>query len=266
MTRTFLALLHFDGRDFIGWQRQAAGRSVQGEVEQALGRLAAQPVAAVGAGRTDAGVHAEGLGVSFIMPARWDAHSLRRGLNALLPADCWVSEVHEMAAEFHARKSALTRSYRYLVGTDDASASPFRRPFEWALQRPLDFALLQGAAGVIRGEHAFEAFSVRGQEKPHHRCRLIQAEWLPRNGLGVEFRVEADRFLHHMVRMLVGTMVDIALRRRAPEDMRRLLSGRDNQETSAPAPPEGLYFVRATYPASAYRAPAKELHDTLRGE
>ena len=119
---------------------------------------------------------------------------------------------------------------------------------------------------MIRGEHAFEAFSVRGQEKPHHRCRLIQAEWLPRNGLGVEFRVEADRFLHHMVRMLVGTMVDIALRRRAAEDMRRLLSGRDNQETSAPAPPEGLYFVRATYPASAYRAPAKELHDTLRGE
>jgi tRNA pseudouridine38-40 synthase len=266
MTRTFLALLHFDGRDFIGWQRQAAGRSVQGEVERALGRLAAVPIAAAAAGRTDARVHAEGLGVSFAMPERWEPRSLRRGLNALLPDDCWAAEVHEMAPGFHARKSALTRSYRYAIGTDDASASPFRRPFEWALKRPLDFALLQGAAETIRGEHAFEAFSVRGQEKAHHRCRILRSEWRGRNGSGVEFQVEADRFLHHMVRMLVGTMVEIALHQRPPEDMQRLLAGRDNQQTAAPAPPEGLYFVRATYPASAYRPPAEELHATLREE
>ena len=266
MTRTFLALLHFDGRSFIGWQRQAAGRSVQGEVEQTLSRLAAQPVSAVAAGRTDAGVHAEGLGVSFQMPARWEAAALRRGLNALLPPDCWAAELHEMAPGFHARKSALTRSYRYVVGTDDASASPFRRPFEWALQRPLDPARLEASADVIRGEHGFEAFSVRGQEKPHYRCRLDRAEWRLRDGRGAVFHVEADRFLHHMVRMLVGTMVDIALHRRPLEDMHRLLAGRDNQDTSAPAPPEGLYFVRATYPASLYRAPVEELHESLREE
>src|SRR5688572_17656889 len=116
MNRTFLTLLHFDGRGFIGWQRQAAGRSVQGVVEGALARLAAQPIAAAAAGRTDAGVHAEGLGVSFTMPARWDARTLRRGINALLPPDCWAAEVLEMAPGFHARKSALTRSYRYAVG------------------------------------------------------------------------------------------------------------------------------------------------------
>jgi tRNA pseudouridine38-40 synthase len=266
MTRTFLALLHFDGRDFIGWQRQAAGRSVQGEVEQALSRLAARPVAVAGAGRTDAGVHAEGLGVSFEMPARWAPQALRRGLNALLPPDCWAAELHEMAPGFHARKSALTRSYRYVIGTDDGSSSPFRRPFEWSLGRPLDAARLEAAAAVIRGEHEFEAFSVRGQEKAHHRCRLDRAEWHHRNGHGVVFHVEADRFLHHMVRMLVGTMVEIALHRRPLDDMRRLLESRDNQATSAPAPPEGLYFVRATYPASLYRTPAEELHDTLREE
>lgn len=266
MTRTFLALLHFDGRGFIGWQRQAAGRSVQSEVEAVLARLADGPVRAAGAGRTDAGVHAEGLGVSFAMPARWDPPALRRALNALLPADCWVAAVHEMAPDFHARKSALARRYRYAIGTDEASASPFRRPFEWALGRPLDLARLERAADVIRGEHDFEAFSVRGQEKPHHRCRLSVAEWRGRGALGVELHIEADRFLHHMVRMLVGTMVDIALARRPPEDMARLLEGRSNQETSAPAPPEGLYFVRATYPASAYRTPAEELHETLREE
>lgn len=239
---------------------------MQGAVEQALSRLAARPVAAAGAGRTDAGVHAEGLGVSFEMPARWDAPALRRGLNALLPPDCWAAGLHEMAPGFHARKCALTRSYRYVVGTDEGSASPFRRPFEWSLRRPLDFARLAASAQVIRGEHEFEAFSVRGQEKAHHRCRLGQAEWRPRNGRGAVFHVEADRFLHHMVRMLVGTMVDIALHRRPVDDMHRLLQSRDNRATSAPAPPEGLYFVRATYPASLYRMPAEELHETLRTE
>jgi tRNA pseudouridine38-40 synthase len=266
MTRTFLALLHFDGGSFIGWQRQAAGRSVQLVVEEVLGRLAGRPVKAAAAGRTDAGVHAIGLGVSFEMPERWDAAEVRRALNALLPADCWCAEVQEMAPGFHARKSALSRRYRYLVGTDDAAASPFRRRFEWALQRPLDLERLNAAAAATRGEHSFEAFSVRGQDKPHHRCMVREAVWIERDGSGVELRIEADRFLHHMVRMLVGTMVDIALCRRAPDDMARLLASRDNQDTSPPAPPEGLYFVRATYPASAYRTPAEEPHGMLQGE
>lgn len=265
MTRTFLTLLHFDGRGFIGWQRQASGRSVQGEVERVLGRLAGAPIAAVAAGRTDAGVHAEGLGVSCALPAKWQSRELRRALNALLPPDCWAAGVHEMAPGFHARKSAISRRYRYVVGTDDASASPFRRPFEWVLQRPVELETLTSLAEVIRGTHDFEAFSVRGQEKPHHRCTITRAEWCRRPGdRGVEFHIEADRFLHHMVRMLVGTMIEIALGRRAAGDMARLLASRDNQETSAPAPPEGLYFAHATYPASSYRAPAEELHETLR--
>jgi len=263
MTRTFLTLLHFDGRDFIGWQRQAVGRSVQGEVERVLERLTGHRTVATAAGRTDAGVHATGLGVSFALPDRWQPAELRRALNALLPADCWAEAVQEMQPGFHARRSALTRRYRYVIGTDEAAASPFRRHWEWALQRPLDLARLRSAADVIHGEHEFEAFSVRGQDKPHYRCRLDVAEWAAREGRGVEFLVEADRFLHHMVRMLVGTMVDIALGRRPPEDMARLLAGRSNQDTSAPAPAEGLYFVRATYPASAFRTVAEELHESL---
>lgn len=264
MNRTFLALLHFDGGQFLGWQRQAAGRSVQGELERVLARLAGSPVPAFGAGRTDAGVHAEGLGVSFELPERWTAGEAHRALNALLPDDCWAEVVHEMAPGFHARKSALSRRYRYVIGTDAASASPFRRRYEWALGRPLELAALTAAAAAVRGEHGFEAFSVRGQEKAHHRCRVSTAAWTSRGDLGVEFHIEADRFLHHMVRMLVGTMVDIALDRRDPGDMTRLLASSDNQETSPPAPPEGLYFVRAAYPASAYATPALELHDALR--
>ena len=158
-----------------------------------------------------------------------------------------------MRPGFHARKSALSRRYRYDIGTDDASASPFRHRFEWALARPLDLAALRAAATLLHDEHDFRAFAVKGEPKPHYRCRILAAEWQERPaGRGVSFHVEADRFLHHMVRMLVGTIVDIGLGRRPLADVEMLLERGDNQRTSPPAPPQGLYFVRATYPAELY--------------
>jgi tRNA pseudouridine38-40 synthase len=253
MLQTFLAVLHFDGGGFIGWQRQSSGRSVQGEVEQVLGRLTGQRVVAHAAGRTDTGVHAQGLGISFSLPLHWSAGELHRALNALLPNDCWVERVNRMQPGFHARKSALARSYRYDIGTDPASASPFRRRYEWALGRRLDVAALRAASQQVRGQHDFTAFSVRGQPRAHHRSRITRSEWTDRGGdRGVSYHVEADRFLHHMVRMLVGTMVDIGLGRRRPADMAALLERGDNLETSPPAPPEGLFFVAATYPSECY--------------
>jgi tRNA pseudouridine38-40 synthase len=255
MSRTFLATLHFDGTGFVGWQRQPAGRSVQVEFERVLERLFSSPAVAHAAGRTDAGVHALGLGVSFPAPDHWSPAALRRALNALLPRDCWVESVHAMAPGFHARKSALSRRYRYDVGLDEASASPFRRPFEWALARPLDRAALRSAATLLHGEHDFSAFAAKGQIKPHYRCRLVRSEWAEREGgRGVSFHVEADRFLHHMVRMLVGTMVDVGLGRRPLSDIELLLERGDNQATSPPAPPQGLYFVAAAYPPASFAA------------
>ncbi|HEX3276384.1 MAG TPA: tRNA pseudouridine(38-40) synthase TruA [Gemmatimonadales bacterium] len=253
MSRTFLATLQFDGTGFVGWQRQPAGRSVQAEFESVLARLFGRPASAHAAGRTDAGVHATGLGVSFLAPARWGAVPLQRALNALLPRQCWVERVDEMHPGFHARKSALSRRYRYDIGTDAAAASPFRRPFEWALGRPLDLAALRGAATLLHGTHDFQAFAAKGPPKPHYHCRLGLARWeLRPAGAGVSFEVEADRFLHHMVRMLVGTMVDVGLGRRPLSDIDMLLGSGDNQRTSPPAPAEGLYFIRASYPAELY--------------
>jgi len=253
MSRSFLATLHYDGTGFVGWQRQPAGRSVQAEFERVLERLCGRRLVAHAAGRTDAGVHASGLGVSFSAPASWTAASLRRALNALLPRDCWVQSLHLMQPGFHARKSAISRRYRYDIGLDEASASPFRRPFEWALARPLDPDALHAAARLVAGEHDFRAFAAKGAPKPHYRCRLGVAQWADRpEGRGVSFHVEADRFLHHMVRMLVGTMVDVGLGRRPLEDIVRLLARGDNQETSPPAPPQGLYFVAAAYPPELF--------------
>ncbi len=254
MSRTFLALLHYDGGRFVGWQRQPAGRSVQSEMENVLARLVGRRVVAHAAGRTDAGVHALGLPVSFALPERWTVPELHRALNALLPGDCWAAQVHEMLPGFHARKHATARRYRYEIGTDPACRSPFRRPWEWALARPLDLAAMRAAAAVLPGEHDFRPFSVRSP-RPHYRCRVRHSAWEARaGGTGARYEVEADRFLHHMVRMLVGTMTDIGLGRRPPDDMRTVLASGDNAGSSPPAPPQGLFFLAAEYPDRWYVA------------
>ena len=261
MSRTFLAILHFDGSGFVGWQRQKTGRSVQGECETVLEKLCGRRIPVHAAGRTDAGVHAKGLGVSLTVPATWSAGTLRRALNALLPKDCWIERMDEMRPGFHARKSAAARRYHYLIGTDEAAASPFRRPYEWPLARELDRAALDQGAALIRGTHEFRAFAAKGEAKPHYRCDVRIARWTDRDGQGACFEVEADRFLHHMVRFLVGTMVDIGLGRRPVGDMTKLLARSANDETSPPAPPQGLYFIAAEYPKEFFLDQREELND-----
>ena len=253
MARTFLVTLHYDGGRFAGWQRQTVGRTVQAELEGVLERLCAEPVRAHAAGRTDAGVHALGMATSCTVPDRWTPESLRRGLNALLPADCWALSAREALPGFHARTSAAGRRYRYLIGTDEGAFSPFRRRFEWALDRPLDGSALRAAATALPGEHDFGAFSVKSSPRAHTRCRIGVATWSERpDGCGWIFEIAADRFLHHMVRMLVGTMGDIGLGRRALSDMERLLTPDSGLRTSPPAPPQGLFFVAADYPAECF--------------
>lgn len=255
MARTFLVTLQFDGGGFAGWQRQPEGRTVQGEFEAVLARLCGRRVVAHAAGRTDAGVHAEGLGVSCTVPATWQAGAFRRALNALLPDDCWVPTLREVRPGFHARKAATSRRYRYEVGTDEGCWSPFRRRWEWPLGKPLNLGLLQRTAGAVVGEHDFHRLSVRSSPRPHYRCRILRADWTVRTDeTGVRFDVAADRFLHHMVRMLVGTMVDIGLGRRPETDMARLLAHHPNVSTSPPAPACGLFFAGVEYSAEWFVA------------
>ena len=261
MSRTFLALLHYDGGSFVGWQRQKTGRSVQGEFERVLEQLTGTRTVAHAAGRTDAGVHARGMEVSFSLAASWSGEKAQRALNALLPRDCWVERVSDMRPGFHARKAARSRRYEYLIGTDESAGSPFRRPFEWGLGRELDSTAMTLASDRIKGTHDFRPFAAKGQVRPHYRCAIGTAEWSRRPDVpGLRFEVEADRFLHHMVRMLVGTMVDIGLHRRQVTDMEALLARTDNDETSPPAPPQGLYFLAAEYPAEWYADAPEDIH------
>jgi tRNA pseudouridine38-40 synthase len=251
--RVHQLVLHYDGGGFAGWQRQPDVRTVQGDLERALARLCDAPVAVLGAGRTDAGVHARGQAAGVRVPGRWSAGELRRALNAVLPPDVWVVAAHEMHERFHARYDATARRYTYYVGTDEESRSPFRRRYEWALGQPLDEGELNAAADAFVGDHAFWAFAVRGTAPPpdQHRCTVASAAWRKRRG-GLAFEVEANRFLHHMVRFLVGTMVDVARGRRPLEDVRRLLASTDNRDTSSPAPAHALFLDAVIYPCELY--------------
>ena len=251
--RTVQLVLHYDGAAFSGWQRQPNERTVQGELERVLTRLVGGHVAALGAGRTDAGVHARGQAVGVRVSERWSAATLRRALNALLPRDIWVSAAYDMRPEFHARYSALSRRYSYYVGTDEEARSPFRRHTEWPFARALDRALLDHATAPLVGDHCFVAFAVRGTapDRDDHRCIVRSANWRDRVG-GLVFEIEANRFLHHMVRFLVGTLVEVASGKREEDAIHRLLTASANDEVSPPAPAHGLFLDHVTYPPELY--------------
>lgn len=240
--------VHYDGRDFLGWQLQSQGRTVQGELERVLTRLFDRPARVIGSGRTDRGVHATGQVAAVDAPARWAPDALRRSLNALLPEDVWVAEAAAAAPRFHPRYDAVARSYVYRVGLVEEARSPFRRRWCWPLLRPLDRAIMERASALLLGDHSFKAFAKAGQEERGDRCIVTEARWAEWEGVGVEFHVTANRFLHHMVRYLVGTLAAVGMGVRPEEDVARLLQNAPGYETSPPAPPEGLFLREVRYP------------------
>lgn len=247
--------LHYDGAAFYGWQFQTDHPSVQASIEAVLGRLFDEPVRVAGAGRTDRGVHATGQVAMVNAPVRWEPAELRRAMNALLPDSVWVSHAACVDARFHPRFDAVARSYIYRVGTETIAESPFHGRWCWPLDFEIDPDRLVEAAPAIIGDHSFRAFAKAGQEHRGDRCIVESAEWQPVPGLGIEFRITANRFLHHMVRYLVGTMLDIGAQRRPVDDLVRMLGGADDVETSPPAPSKGLFLSGVRYPEGAYEAP-----------
>jgi tRNA pseudouridine38-40 synthase len=253
LSRTVQLVLHYDGARFSGWQRQPDERTVQGELEEAVSKLCGAPVPVVGAGRTDAGVHARGQAAGVRVPEKWSALALRRSMNAILPDDVWIAAAFDMRDAFHPRYSAVSRSYSYYVGTDDLASSPFRRSTELVWKKPLDLARMSAAAQAVVGRHCFRAFAVKGTapERDEHRCDVLHAAWRGREG-GLAFDIKADRFLHHMVRFLVGTMLEIGEGRREPGVIAELLAQDDNSNVSQPAPPHGLFLESVEYPKDLY--------------
>ena len=239
--------LHYDGSGFYGWQLQPGVRTVQGEIEAGLAQLCGARVAVIAAGRTDRGVHATGQVASADVPGKWQPADLQRALNAILPDDIWIQAVAETAADFHARYSACARGYVYRVGTRPEARSPFLRRWCWPLGRALAPNLLAAAAQEFVGTHSFRAFAKAGQPERGELCTVQRAEWRSWGDVGYSYHVVANRFLHHMVRYMVGTMIEVARERRPLSDIARLLRNEPGVETSPPAPPEGLFLQRIYY-------------------
>lgn len=255
--RTLQLVLHYDGTSYAGWQVQPGQRTIQGELERVLAGLCGGPVRVTGAGRTDAGVHARGQAAGITVPAHWTADKLHRVLNEKLPMSLWVARVHEMHPRFHARFSAVGRRYSYTVGLDAGARSPFRRRWELPWTRDLDRAALDWCAAQLVGRHAFLGFAVRGTapETDDHVCEVRLARWRSVEHADVRtlvFDVAANRFLHHMVRFLVGTMLAVASGARPREDFTALLSAATNDEVSPPVAGSGLVLEDVQYPPDLY--------------
>lgn len=248
-------ILRYDGSAFFGWQIQREERTVQGELEAALKRLTGARRPVEGSGRTDRGVHATGQVAAVSLPEAWGPPKLERALNAVLPNDIWIEGVELADPDFSPRYDAVARTYLYHLGVSEQSRSPFHRPWCWALAREVESTLLSEAAALIPGEHSFKAFAKSGQPERGELCTVQESRWEPWEDLGFSFRMTANRYLHRMVRYLVGTMVDIARGRRPVDDLGRLLADSDDDlKTSPPAPPEGLFLHHVVYPAGSAAA------------
>ena len=252
-SRTLQLVLQYDGSRFAGWQRQPDERTVQGVVEEALDRLCEGHVAVVGAGRTDAGVHALGQVAGIRVPDKWNAVEMRRALNAILPADVWVAASHLMKPEFHARFSAVSRAYRYLVGTDEQTATPFRSNRELAWKRPIDRGAPRRCRESHLGERCFLGFAVRGLRP---RPTTIIASYMSLDGSSaMAVLLSCDGQPLSSPHGKISCRHD-ARHRAAGErqlaDLASLLEASDNKGVSPPAPAHGLYLEKVEYPIELY--------------
>jgi tRNA pseudouridine38-40 synthase len=251
---TSLALtLHYDGGAFFGWQFQRDQRTVQGELETAIERLTEVYPTVMGSGRTDRGVHATGQVARVSVPVRWTPAAFRKAINAILPDDIWVKDAQAVPATFHPRYDAVARTYIYRIGLNDEALSPFLHRWCWCMGKPLDRGLLEEAAAMIVGDHSFAAFAKAVQPERGTRCTVTSTVWGPWEELGITFTITANRYLRHMVRYLVGTMVEIARGGRPLDDLSRLIdqSSAKGRGTSPPAPARGLFLAAVEYPAQA---------------
>lgn len=245
MERNLKLTLAYDGTRFVGWQKQASGESIQGLLEDAMSRLEGAPVTAHGAGRTDAGVHAEGQVASARVTFTHDAATVVRALNAILPPDVRIIAVEDASADFHARFSARAKSYRYQLANTPV-ISPFIRAYAWHIPEPLDLAAMRAAAAAIVGTHDFAAFQSAGSDVATTDRMVTRSELVDRSGL-LAYEVSGSGFLRHMVRAIVGTLVEIGRGWRPSSDVQALLAGRPRSHAGATAPAHGLTLVKVEY-------------------
>lgn len=238
-------VVEYDGTALHGWQIQPGARTVQGELENAVARLFGAPSRVTAAGRTDSGVHASGQVVSFRAERGLPPEVVCRALNAHIADDVAVRQVDVVDDGFDPRRHARSRRYVYRVWNRRVP-SPFWRRYAWHVPQPLDVEAMASAAAALLGEHDFTSFRAAGCDAAHPIRRVLQSAVSRSDDALVRYEIEATAFLRHMVRNIVGTLVEVGLGRRSA-DLAQLLAARDRSLAAATAPAAGLCLVEVRY-------------------
>jgi tRNA pseudouridine38-40 synthase len=245
---TFKITLTYDGTDFVGWQRQASGVSIQGLLERALRELDDRDVAVTGAGRTDAGVHAMAQVAGFSLARTIAPETLARALNARLPDEVRVLTAEEVSPSFHARFDARAKTYRYRIWNAEVMP-PFERRYAWHITGDLDDDAMKGAARLLEGSHDFATFQAAGSGVQGTE-RTVATSLVGRSDADpalLTYEISGSGFLRYMVRNIVGTLVEIGRGRRPVEWMGEVLRSKVRASAGPTAPPQGLFLVRVDY-------------------
>jgi tRNA pseudouridine38-40 synthase len=244
---TFRLTLEYDGAGFQGWQAQPAGRrTVQATLEQAFARVTGQRVRVMGSGRTDAGVHAEGQVASVQVETRLPPERLRGALNGVLPRDVAVWALEPAPEGFDARRDARSKLYRYALW-NGPTRSPLREARAWCLQRRLDLPAMREAAACLVGTHDFRSFQAAGSGVATSVRTLSSLAIRGEAGGAIDLEFEGSGFLRHMVRNLVGTLVEVGSGQRPADELPSVLAARDRARAGPTAPARALTLVRVRY-------------------
>ncbi len=241
--RNIKLTLEYDGTDFVGWQSQTNGRNVQDEITNVLDQVLQEPITLIGAGRTDSGVHARGQVANFRTNSSLGVSSILNALNGTLPEDIYVHSAIEVDEKFHSRFDAKGRLYKYYISL---IPSAIGRQYQWFVKYDLDLSLMNEVAAQLVGEHDFESFTKSESLVPHHRCTVLKSEWTKLPSMLI-YEIRANRFLHGMVRALVGTMVDIGRGYIPVTAFKDIMSAKDRRKAGMAVPPSGLFLEEVTY-------------------
>jgi tRNA pseudouridine38-40 synthase len=244
--RTIKLIIEYDGKNYLGWQIQAKGVTIQGLIEEKLARLTREPVHLIGSGRTDAGVHALGQVAHFKTKSQLDVQTIQRALNSLLPSDMVIQKVEEVDEGFHARRSSKSKVYEYRV-LNRHLRSVFHRGTAWHISQKLNIREMKKATRSLIGEHDFSSFQSVGSPKRTAVRKVTRAEWKRgRDGL-LRFEIEANGFLKQMVRAIVGTLIEVGKGKINPDEFQKILDSRDRKKAGPTAPAHGLFLKEVKY-------------------
>ena len=244
--RNFRLVLEYDGSQYHGWQRQQGVLTIQEVLESSLAIMLREPISVRASGRTDAGVHARGQVVSFYCHTRLQPEAIQRGLNSLLPPDLAVLRAEELPNSFHARFSAHSKRYEYRILNRQVS-SPLARRYVWHVRRPLALAPMRQCLQQIIGVQDFAAFMASGSAVTSTERHMYRAQLHCPTPEELVFTFEANGFLRHMVRNLIGSLVEVGKGKWTPQHFAAVLAGRDRRRAGMTAPAHGLYLVEVYY-------------------